>query len=59
LKWGVDEEGVALALGLVGEEAVVTLAAATAAAREELGGEDDGRGRDVTGRLRVAPRAVV
>ncbi len=43
------EEGVALALALVGEGAVATLAAATAAAKEELGGEAKGMGRDVTG----------
>jgi len=54
-----DEEGAALALALVGEEAVVTLAAATAVAREELGGEAEGMGRDVAGGEGVAPGAVV
>jgi len=54
-----DEEGVALALALVGEEAVATLAAATAAAKEELGGEAKGMGRDVTGGEGVAPEAAV
>jgi len=40
-RWG-DEEGAALALSLVevGVEAVVIPAAATAAAKEELGGEE-------------------
>jgi len=55
LEVGGDEEGVALALGLVEGEAVVTLAAATAAAKEELGGEANGAGWDVAGGVGVAP----
>jgi len=59
LEVGGDEEGVALALGLVGEEAVATLVAATAVAREELGGEAISTGRDVAGGVGVAPRAGI
>jgi len=59
LEVGRDEEGAALALALVGEEAVAALAAATAAAREELGGEAEGTGRDVAGGEGIAPGAVV
>jgi len=59
LEVGGDEEGVVLVLGLVGEEAVATLAAATAVAREELGGEAIGTGRDIAGGVGVAPGAGV
>jgi len=52
---GGDEEGVALALGLVESEAVAILAAATATAREELGGEANCAGWDVAGGVGVAP----
>jgi len=55
LEVGGDEEGVALALSLVEGEAVVTLAAATAAAREDLGGEANGAGGDVAGGVGAAP----
>jgi len=48
---------VALALALVGEEAVATLVAATAVAREELGGEAIGTGRDIASGVGVAPGA--
>jgi len=46
---GGGEEGVALGLGLVEGEAVATFVAATAAAREELGGEATGADWDVVG----------
>jgi len=59
LEVGGADEGVALLLDLVGEEAVMTFAAATAVAREELGGEANGTGRDVAGGVGVAPKAGV
>jgi len=52
---GGGDKGVALALGLVEGKAVATLAAATAATREELGGEADGAGWDMAGGVGVAP----
>ena len=59
LEVGGDEEGVALALALVGEEAVAMLVAATATAKEELGGEAEDMGRDIAGGEGVAPKAGV
>jgi len=59
LEVGGDEEGVALVLGLVEGEVVVTLAAAMAVARDELGGEASGAGWDVAGGVGVAPWAGV
>ncbi len=56
---GGDEEGVALTLGLVEGEAVTTPAAATAAAREELGGEANGAVWFRAGGVGVAPWAGV
>jgi len=55
LEVGGGDEGVALALGLVEGKAVATLVAATAAAREELGGEADSAGWDMAGGVGVAP----
>jgi len=56
---GEEEVALALALGLVEGGTAATLAAATAAAREELGGEANGAGWDVAGGVGVAPWAGV
>jgi len=56
---GGDGEGVALAIGLVEDEVVATPSAATAAAREELGGEATGADWFVAGGMGVAPQAGV
>jgi len=56
---GGDEEGVALAIGLVEDEAVAMPSAATAAAREELGGEANDAGCFVAGGVGDAPWAGV
>jgi len=58
LEVGGADEGVALVLDLVGEEAVTMFAAATAG-REERGGEANGTGRDIAGGVGVAPGAGV
>ncbi len=55
---GVDE-GVALVVGLVTGTTVVIPPAATAAARDELGGETNGMGWLVAGGVGVAPWAGV
>jgi len=56
---GGDEEGVALAIGLVEDEVVATPSAVTAAAREELGGEANGADWCIAGGVGVAPWAGV
>jgi len=52
----VGVEGMALALALLGEGAVAMLAAAMAAAKEELGGEAKGMAKDITGGEGEHPR---
>jgi len=52
---GGDDEGIALVVDLVVGAVVATLPAATAAARDELGGEVEGVGWFVTGGMGVAP----
>jgi len=59
LRLGGDDAGVALAEGLVEDAAVVTPPAATAAARDELGGEANGADWFVAGGVEVAPWAGV
>jgi len=55
----VGEEGVTLAVSLVRGVAVAMPSAATAAARDELGGEANGAAWFVTDRVGVAPWAGV
>jgi len=55
----VGVEGMALALALLGEGAVAMLAAAMAAAKEELGGEAKGMAKDITGGEGGALKAAI